>query len=141
MLQEHVRTTKTDKTRFFLARKQWNWYPTNNYSLMSNFNQPNIEWKNCVWTTKHERLSEMCFLQYVEMKSVFKFQPIKPLITTTVKMQSLLQRFENFFQGPKTDKYVVWRGWCTLFCKEDESRLRKRKTISIFEEISWTKKG
>ena len=31
MLQEHVKTTKTDKTSFFFASKRWTWYPTNNY--------------------------------------------------------------------------------------------------------------
>ena len=66
-------------------------------------------------------------------------------------MRSLPQRFENSFQGPKTDKYNVWRWRYTLFCKKDESRLWKRKFISIFDEISppiktkhirtWTKKG
>ena len=85
MLQEHVKTTKTDKTRFFIARKRWTWYPTNNYYLMSHFNQPNIERKNCVWTTKYERLSEMCIVQHVEIKSVFTFQPIKRLVSLTVK--------------------------------------------------------
>ena len=39
---------KTDKTRFFFVRKRWAWYPTNNYYLMSHFNWPNMEWKNCV---------------------------------------------------------------------------------------------
>ena len=38
---------------------------------MTHFNQPNIERKNCVWTTKYERLSEMCIVQQVEMKSVY----------------------------------------------------------------------
>ena len=52
---------------------------------MSHLNQPNIERKNCVWTTKYERLSEMCIVQHVEMKSVFTFQPIKRLVSTTVK--------------------------------------------------------
>ena len=41
--------------------------------------------KNCVWTTKYERLSEMCIVQHVEMQSVFAFQPIKRLVSTTVK--------------------------------------------------------
>ena len=84
MLQEHVKTTKTAKTRFFFARKNWTWYPTNNYYLISHFNQPNIERNNCVWTTKSERLSELCIVQHVEMKSVFPFQRIKSLIFTTV---------------------------------------------------------
>ena len=50
---------------------------------MSHFNQPNIERKNCVWTTS--RLLEMCIVQHVEMKSVFTFQPKKQLVSTTVK--------------------------------------------------------
>ena len=73
MLQKHVKTTKTDKTRFFFARRRWTWYPTNNYYLMSHFSQPNIERKNCVCTTKYERLSEIWIVQHVEMKSVFTF--------------------------------------------------------------------
>ena len=73
MLKEHAKTTKTDKTRVFFARKTRTWYPTNNYYLMSHLNQPNIERKNCVWTTKYEKLSEMCIVQHVETKSVFTF--------------------------------------------------------------------
>ena len=52
---------------------------------MSHFNQPKIEGKNCVWTTKYERLAEMSIVQHVEMKGVFIFQPIKRLVSTTVK--------------------------------------------------------
>ena len=71
VIQEHARTTKTDKFRFFFARKRWTWYPTNKYYLMPHFNQPNKERKNCAWTTKYERLSETCIVQHVEMKSVY----------------------------------------------------------------------
>ena len=84
-LQEHVKTTKADKTRFFFAKKRR--YPTNKFSLMSHFNQPNMERKNCVWTTKYERLSEMCIVPHV--LSVFTFQPIKQLVSTTVKSAKL----------------------------------------------------
>ena len=52
---------------------------------MSHSNQPNIERKNYVWTTKYKRLLEMCIVQHVEMKSVFTFQPLKCLVSTTVK--------------------------------------------------------
>ena len=52
---------------------------------MTHSNQPNIERKNCVWTTKYKRLLEMCIVQYVETKGVFKFQPIKRQISTIVK--------------------------------------------------------
>ena len=41
-LQEHVKTTETDKTRFFLVKKC---YPTKNCSISSQFNQPNLEKK------------------------------------------------------------------------------------------------
>ena len=51
-LQEHVKSTKTDKTRFFFAKKRWTWYQTNNGYLMFHWNQPKIERKNCLWTTK-----------------------------------------------------------------------------------------
>ena len=44
-----------------------------------------MERKKCVRTTKYERLSEMCNVQHVEMKSVFTFQPIERLVFTTVK--------------------------------------------------------
>ena len=52
---------------------------------MFRFNQPNMERENCVWTKKYGKLSEMCIVQHVEMKSVFTFQPIKQLFSTTVK--------------------------------------------------------
>ena len=52
---------------------------------MSNFNQPNKERKNCVGTTKSKRLLEMCIVQHVETKSVFIIQPLKRLVSTTVK--------------------------------------------------------
>ena len=52
---------------------------------MSHCNQLNMERKNCVWITKYEKLSEMCIDQNVEMKSVFTCQPIKRLVSTTVK--------------------------------------------------------
>ena len=92
-LQEHVKTTKTDKTRFFFAKKRWTWYPTNNCYLTFHFNQPNIERKICVWATKYKRLLEMCNVQHVEMKSVFTFQPIKLLVCTTVKSAKLAAMF------------------------------------------------
>ena len=76
---------KTDKTQFFFARKIFTWYPTKNYYLMCYFNQPNIGRKICGWTTKYERLLEMCIVQHVEIKSVFTFLPIKRLVSTIVE--------------------------------------------------------
>ena len=87
-LQEHVKTTKTDKTRFFFAKKC---YTTNNCSIKSHFNQSNIERKNCACTTS--RLLEMCIVPHVETKSVFTFQPINRLVSTTVKSAKLAATF------------------------------------------------
>ena len=88
-LQEHIKTTKTDKTRFFFAKKS---YTTNNCSMLkSHFNQPNIERENCAWTTS--RLLEMCIVPHVELKSVFTFQPIERLVSTTVKGSKLAATF------------------------------------------------
>ena len=52
---------------------------------MSQFNQPNLERKNCVWKTKNKRLLELCIVPHVETKSVFTFQPIKRPVFATVK--------------------------------------------------------
>ena len=52
---------------------------------MSHFNQLKIERKNRVWTRKYKRLLEMCNVQHVEMKSVFTYQPMKRIASTTVK--------------------------------------------------------
>ena len=82
-LQEHVNTTKTDKTRFFFPRKRWTCYTTNSCSKKSLFNQTNIGRKNCVYTTS--RLLELCIVPHAETKSLFTFQPIKWLVPTTVK--------------------------------------------------------
>ena len=92
----------------------------------------------------------MCIVQLVEMKSVFTFQPIEGLVSTTVKSAKLAATFWMFLLRTKTDNYAVWRWRYTLLRKKDESRLRKRKAISIFEETSppittkhirtWTKK-
>ena len=99
---------------------------------MSHFNKPNMETKICVWITKCEKLSEMCIVQHVEMKSVFIFQPIKRLVSTTVKSAKPVATFSIFVSGTKS-RQLCCLG-VSLLCKKDESRVRK--TISIFEEIS-----
>ena len=72
---------------------------------MPHFNQPNMETKNCAWTTKYERLSEICIVQNVEMKSVFKFQPIKRLVSTTVKSAKPAATFWIFLLSTKNRQF------------------------------------
>ena len=78
------------------------------------------------------RLLEMFYLHHVEMKNVFTFQPIKRLVSTSVKGTKPAATFRRFLQRPKTDNCAVWWQWQTLFCQKDESWLRKWKTISFF---------
>ena len=101
MLQEHVKTTEADKICFLFAGKICTRYQTNKYYLMSHFNQPNIERKNCVWTTKYEKLWEMCVVQHVDLKSVFTLQPIKRLVSTTLKSAKLAATFWIFLSRTK----------------------------------------
>ena len=55
MLHEHVKTTKTDRTRFFFAKKRRTCSPSNNYYLTSHFIQANKERKNCVFGQQSTR--------------------------------------------------------------------------------------
>ena len=109
VLQEHVETTKADKTRFFFVTKRWIWYPTNNCYSMSHFNQPNIERKNCVWTTKCKRLLEVCFVQHVETRIVFTIEPIGRLFSTTVKSAKPAAAFWKFLLRTK-----IWQLCCLV---------------------------
>ena len=151
MLQDHVKTTKTDTTRFFFARKRWTWYPTNSYYLKSHFNHSNWERKNCVWTKKYGRLSDMCIVQHVEMKSVFTFQPIKRLVSTTVKRAKPAATFWIFFLRTKNQQLCYLTVTLHIDLPERRVATTIKKNHLHFEEISppittkhiqtWTKKG
>ena len=147
MLQEHVKTTQTDKTRFFFAKKKC--YTTNNCSIKSHFNQANIERKNCVWTTS--RLLEMCIVEHVEMKSVFTFQPIIAPVSTTVKSAKPAATFWIFLFRTKIRQLYWLVVTLLIVLQKKSSRDYEKKTISFFEEISqpitnkhirkWSEKG
>ena len=76
---------------------------------------------------------EICIVQHVEMKIVFTFQPIN---------NSSFYDCENceacchVLKNPFRTNFFLWRWWYTLFSKKDELRLRKRKVMSVFVEIS-----
>ena len=99
----YKRTQRRQKqTRYaFFAKNRWTCYPTNNCSIISHFNQPNIEKKNCVWTKKYKRLMEMCIVQDVETRSVFTFQLIKSLVFMSAKNARPAATFWIFFLGTK----------------------------------------
>ena len=68
---------------------------------MFHFNQPNIERKKCVWTTKYKRLLEIGIVPHVEMKSAFTFQPKKRLVSTNVKSAKPAAMFWIFLSRTK----------------------------------------
>ena len=118
-----TRARKDDKNRqntLFLCEKIC--YTANTCSIKSHFTEPKTEKKKCVWTTS--RLLEMCIVPHVETRSVFTFQPIKRLVSTTVKSAKPAATFwiilstDNYY-APKTNNYVVWWWWNTLFCKKE----------------------
>ena len=59
IVQKHVKTTKTEKTRFSFANKGWISYSTNKCSLWSHFIQSNIERKNYVDNKVQETIADV----------------------------------------------------------------------------------
>ena len=132
MLQEHVKTTKTDKIRLSLLEKDdlGTQQTTITYCPIS-INQK-IERKNCVRTTKYERLSEMCIVQHVEMKSSFISQPIKRLVSTTVKIAKLAATFWIFFLKDQKPTIMLFGGDGAHFFARKTSRDYEKEKPSPF---------
>ena len=111
-----------------LGTQQNNCYP------MSHCNQTNIEGKNCVWTAKYKRLLEMCIVQHAELKSVFKFQPIKRLVSTTViSAKPLLLKSPLWTRNRKLRCLAVM---VHIVLQEKPVATTKNKGQLHFEEIS-----
>ena len=116
---------------------------------MSHSNRPNIEKKNCVWTIS--RLLEMCTVQHVETKSVFTFQPIKRLVSTTVKSAKPAVTFWKLLLRTKNQQLCCLAVMEHIALQERRVATTKKKSHLHFEEISppittkhirtWTKKG
>ena len=150
-----TRARKDDKNRqktLFLCKKKMNSVPNEQFL-------PNIPFQS----TKYKK-KEFCVDKKVQ-------ETIEDVYCPTCRNEKCVQIWTNKttsfydcrkceacchflnipFFGPETDNYVAWRWWYTLFCKKDESRLRKRKTIHIFDAVfppittqhiqTWTKKG
>ena len=101
-LQEHVRTKKTDQTRFFYVKKKEERLTRQTVVFRSPISVSNIERKNRVWTAKNGRLFEICIVRHVEMESVFTFQSIKRLVSATV--ESAKQAWCHVLNFPFTDQ-------------------------------------
>ena len=84
----------------------------------------------CVWTTS--KLLEMCIVPHVQTKNVFAFQPIKRIVSTTVKKCEACCHFLNIPFKDQKPTIMLFAGDGT-HCLH-ESRLRI--TVSFFVEIS-----
>ena len=135
-----TRARKDDKNRrntLFLCWKRWTWYPTNNCYRMSLFNQPNIERKNCVWTTKYKRTKAMCIVQHVELESVFTFQSIKRLVSTTVKSAKPAATFwKNLVRAENLRLYCLAVTVHIVLQERPVTTLKRKNHIPIWRHLS-----
>ena len=76
----------------------------------------------------------MCIVQHVEMKSVFIFQPKKRLGSTTVQSAKPAATLRIFLLGNKNRQLCCLAVTVHIVLQKDDSRLQKRKAISIFEK-------
>ena len=102
---------------------------------MSHFNQPKIERKNCEWTTKYERLSEINIVQHVELKSVFTFQPIKEVVSTTVKTAKPAATFWIFFKDQKATIMLFGGDGTHRFAKKTGGDYEKEKPAPFLKKF------
>ena len=101
------------------------------------FNKVPVQWtkyrkkKNCVWTTS--RLSEMCIVPHGETKSVFTFQPIKRLVSMTVRGAKPVAMFWIFLLGTKN------RQLCCFVVMEHIALQERRVATTNDHLIFWRK--
>ena len=96
-LQGHVKTTRIDKFAFSAKKDDLGTRQTIVQQHPISINEK-YKKENCVWKTKYKKLLEMCNVRHVKKKKLFTFQPIKPLLSMIVKLQSLLSRFHYFLR-------------------------------------------
>ena len=72
---------KNRQNKFFLCQKRMNLVPIKQLLPNVPFQSTKYRKKEFCVENKYERLSEMCFVQHVEKKSVFTFQTIKRLVS------------------------------------------------------------
>ena len=133
-IQEHVKTTKTDKRRFSLLKKMLHDKQLFNKVPFQSTNYRKKEF--CVENKVRETIGDVYCPTYRNEKCVYLSINETTSFYDCKKCKACCNVLNIPFRDQKTDNYVVWRWWNTLLCMKDESRLRKRKIISSFEEIS-----
>ena len=88
--------------------------------------------ENCVRTTKYKRLLEMCFVQHVEMKSVFTFQPIKRLDSRTARSAKPAVTFSIFLSKGKNQQLCCLAVMVHIVLQERRVATTKKKSRRQF---------
>ena len=114
---------------FFLKNKQirFSWSMTIGFLFSKSYKKNSRYYWRCLCSWKVLFKTEVCLCPDMEREEWKRLR--------MSAMQSVLPHFEDSFKGPKAYKYVVWRWWHTLRCENDESWLRKRKTVSFFGKL------
>ena len=129
MLQEHVKTTKTDKARVFFVKKRSTWYRRNTCYLLFHFNHPNIERKKCVWTTKYKRLMEMCIVPHVETKSVYNSTNKTTSFYDCKKCNACCHVLNITFKDQKPTIMLVGGNGTVFFAKKSSRDYKKKNHL------------
>ena len=98
---------------------------------MSHFNEPNIERKNCVWTTKYNKLLEVCFVQHIEKKCVYISINKTTRFYDCKKRKACCQVLNNPFKDQKP-KILLFGGDGTHCFARNTSRDYEKEKISPF---------
>ena len=81
-------------------------------------------------------LKELCIVQHVETEFVFTFQTTKILVFMTIKSARPALTCPIFVLRPQKFQLCCLVVMVHIILQKNESRLWKRKSISIFEELS-----
>ena len=152
-IQWPVRTTKNHQNTFFCQKRSTSYLARKRpfIFLFSQTNRARNRCSKCVWTTIHDIFLEICNAEHVKTPSVFLFQPIKHLVSTTVKnAKPCCHLLDISFREQKPTMTLTGADSTYCFWKKDEAPLRKRdannfaenfsKPITIHQDRIWTEK-
>ena len=90
----------------------------------------------CVDSKVQDSIGVVCFPTCRSENSVYLSTNKTSSFYDCKKCKTCCHVWNISFKDPKTDNFVVWRGWHTILRQKDESWLRKLITISSFDETS-----
>ena len=110
--------------------------PNKQILLNAPFQSTNYRKKELWWKTRYERLSDICIVQHVEMTSVFTFQPIKRLVSTTVKSPKPAATFRIFLLRTKNRQLCCLAVTVHIIFQERRvAATKKKKPFPFLQKI------